>query len=205
MIAAFAFDALCLMGVTGLGFWLSVYDPAILDGQEPRDAKSLAIAMGYFLSSLVYLVAYITGAILFFVWLVRANKNARALGSHGMEFTPGWSVGWFFVPIVNLFLPYQAITEIYEASDPEGDADSWRGEAPGFFLAWWLSWIGLGFCGLVASASQTMAMLAAGLSVVAAFLAARVILAIESRQVAKHRRGPIVPPGVEPAFSNRFL
>ena len=30
-----------------------------------------------------------------------------------MTFTPGWIAGWFFVPIMNLFRPYEAVKELY--------------------------------------------------------------------------------------------
>ena len=80
-------------------------------------------------------------AILFLVWIHRANKNARVLGARDMEFTPGWSVGYFFVPIANLFKPYQAVKEIWKASNPEGTHD-WR-EAPASPILglWWASWL----------------------------------------------------------------
>src|SRR5262249_29946861 len=40
------------------------------------------------------------------VWVYRANRNARALGAEGLAYSPGWSVGWFFVPLANLVMPY---------------------------------------------------------------------------------------------------
>jgi hypothetical protein len=67
-----------------------------------------------------------------------------------MEFTPGWAVGWFFVPIANLFKPYEAVREIYQASDPglgedeEGAVLSWhwsKQPAPLQMKLWWATWI----------------------------------------------------------------
>src|ERR1700754_3506800 len=57
----------------------------------------------------------VTTIIVFAVWIHRANRNARALGAVGMRFSPGWAVGWFFVPIANLWKPYQAMKEIWQA------------------------------------------------------------------------------------------
>lgn len=45
--------------------------------------------------------------VVFLCWVYRANYNCRQWGAAGMRFTPGWSVGWFFVPIMNLFRPLQ--------------------------------------------------------------------------------------------------
>lgn len=49
-------------------------------------------------------------------WIYRANKNASALSDLPLEYSPGWAVGWFFVPIAGWFKPYQVMLEIYKAS-----------------------------------------------------------------------------------------
>ncbi|HLK58579.1 MAG TPA: DUF4328 domain-containing protein [Chthonomonadaceae bacterium] len=54
----------------------------------------------------------------FLVWMYRAYRNLFALGTQGLSFSPGWAVGSFFVPILNLFRPYQAMSEIWRCSDP---------------------------------------------------------------------------------------
>lgn len=58
----------------------------------------------------------ITTIILFAMWIYRANFNARSLGAQKMKFTPGWSVGYYFIPFLNLWRPYQAMKEIWKAS-----------------------------------------------------------------------------------------
>ena len=44
----------------------------------------------------------------------RSNANLRSLGVHNLEYTPGWCAGYWFIPIANLFRPYQATREVYE-------------------------------------------------------------------------------------------
>lgn len=68
------------------------------------------------LSSLMYLAALLVSSVIFFVWIYRSNLLARALGAAAMEHTPSWSVGWFFVPVANLFKPYYVMKEIYLAT-----------------------------------------------------------------------------------------
>jgi Domain of unknown function (DUF4328) len=75
--------------------------------------------------------------VLFLVWIYRAARNVRALGRKGMTITPGWCVGWFFVPIAMLFMPYRAMREIAVTSDAEG-----KGQTPAFVLGWWLLFLG---------------------------------------------------------------
>jgi hypothetical protein len=79
-------------------------------------------------------VAYIVTGIVFLVWIYRANRNARALGAQGMQFTPGWSVGWYFVPIMSLWKPFQAMREIWQASAEPGN---WRAVQTPPLLGWW--------------------------------------------------------------------
>ncbi|MHC4755351.1 MAG: DUF4328 domain-containing protein [Planctomycetota bacterium] len=67
-------------------------------------------------------VAIITG-ISFLVWVHRANYNVRKLGAQNMKFTPGWAVGWFFVPIASLWKPYLVMKEIWENSREPNDHD----------------------------------------------------------------------------------
>jgi hypothetical protein len=66
---------------------------------------------------------FIATAVIFFVWIYRAYKNLSALKAGGLKFTPGWAVGWFFIPIANLFRPYQIVSEIYKFSEPNEGAE----------------------------------------------------------------------------------
>lgn len=72
--------------------------------------------------------------ILFTMWIYRASFNARALGARNMKFTPGWAVGCYFVPILNLWAPYQAMKEIWKVSK---NPPSWENEERGVILPWW--------------------------------------------------------------------
>jgi hypothetical protein len=79
----------------------------------------------------------LTLAVLFLLWVHRANKNARALGAEGMLFTPGWCVGWFFVPFANLIKPPQALKEIWKASHPTFGEDWRQVRGSWLFGFWW--------------------------------------------------------------------
>lgn len=84
---------------------------------------------------LAQLVLGITLGITFLSWIYRINKNLNALSWDDMRFTPGWSIGWYFIPIANLFKPYQVMKEIWEVAH--------RGESSGQPLLgwWWGLWI----------------------------------------------------------------
>jgi hypothetical protein len=61
---------------------------------------------------------WIGTAVAFLVWFYRMNKNLPSLGQTGLLFTPGWAVGFFFVPFFNLVRPFQAMRAAWHGSDP---------------------------------------------------------------------------------------
>jgi hypothetical protein len=63
-------------------------------------------------SSLVSLVSIgiVVVEIVFLVWQYRAAQVARAL-RYPSHHSPGWGVGCWFVPVVNLWMPYQALRD----------------------------------------------------------------------------------------------
>lgn len=88
---------------------------------------------------LVYLAVNILSYIFVGRWIFFASKNLRALGAMGLQFSPGWAVGWYFIPIANLWKPYQAMKEIWQASS---QPLHWHSEpVSGLMPAWWALWI----------------------------------------------------------------
>src|SRR5262245_46960413 len=87
----------------------------------------------------IIFVTFVATAITFCVWVYRANVNARQLGAQGMLFTPGWAVGWYFIPIAWLWKPYQAMVEIWKASK---NPSAWRSDTGSSPLrVWWFCWL----------------------------------------------------------------
>ncbi|MEQ1689139.1 MAG: DUF4328 domain-containing protein [Sphingopyxis sp.] len=59
---------------------------------------------------------FILSAIAVCFWIHQAHKNLFTADVGGLEFTPGWSIGWFAVPFANLVMPYRAMRELWERS-----------------------------------------------------------------------------------------
>jgi Domain of unknown function (DUF4328) len=76
----------------------------------------------------------VTG-IAFLKWIYRAYKNIKGFGAEGLRFSPGWAVGYYFIPILSLIRPVQVMGEIWRASE---DPANWR-QKPGSWLiaGWW--------------------------------------------------------------------
>ena len=73
------------------------------------------------------------------IWAYGASRNLEVLGALGQRFSPGWVVGWWFIPIFNLFRPYQVVAEIWRGSDPEmvGEPVNWKRGPTSALLGWW--------------------------------------------------------------------
>ena len=178
-------------------------------GQEElvaEDSRALGFYIAYGCIGLSTLPVYLVTVVLFCMWVYRANKNARALGAQGMTFTPGWSVGWFFIPIMNLFKPYQAVREIHQASDPYADARTWRKAPVAAIVGWWWAfWIISNILGQIefrlalrgegemALAGSYLGAVTGVLSAITALLAMQVVRGIHHRQQLKAER--ITPNG----------
>ncbi|MEA2031569.1 MAG: DUF4328 domain-containing protein [Patescibacteria group bacterium] len=94
---------------------------------------------------ILYLVAFIVTGISFLKWIHRANSNCHGFGAQGMEFTPGWSIGYYFIPFINLYKPYRAMKEIWKVST---NPTNWQNENGSALLGWWWAlWLTSNFLG----------------------------------------------------------
>lgn len=99
---------------------------------ETNDQRQQIIAISY-------MALFIVSGFLILKWIYQANQNVRFLGAKNMEFTPGWSIGFYFIPILALWKPYQAMKEIWKASH---NPQNWQLEKANLVLGiWWFSWI----------------------------------------------------------------
>lgn len=84
---------------------------------------------------LVEIFVNLISFIIFGKWVIQANQNVRSLGASELSITPGWAFGFFFVPILSLFKPFQAMKELWQASHNPTD---WRNTTIDSILSiWW--------------------------------------------------------------------
>jgi Domain of unknown function (DUF4328) len=77
---------------------------------------------------------FIVSGIWILRWIYVACSNARDLAASPMRFSPGWSVGWYFIPFATLWKPYQAMKEIWRVSANPRNPDV---ETDPPLLGWW--------------------------------------------------------------------
>ncbi|MBV9996984.1 MAG: DUF4328 domain-containing protein [Caulobacteraceae bacterium] len=95
----------------------------------------------------LFMVGVVASYVISAFWIYRAACNVRALGARGLQSSPGWAVGWYFVPVMCLFKPFTAMEEIWQASMAPA---KWRLQRPPNLLRWWwASWLIVGFVGYI--------------------------------------------------------
>jgi len=108
--------------------------PLDLATAEGNDRRQLMISYAVMGSLVINLIALL-------VWIYAAQKNLPALWpSKALEISPGWAVGWFFIPIANLFKPFQAMRQLWNESHPDlllVGAGTLPVAPPAMLVGWW--------------------------------------------------------------------
>jgi hypothetical protein len=190
-------NALVTLSVIGSATAWDQMDRAALEGINQRALVLQPVAS----------VLVIGTMVLFCVFMVRANRNARAFGAP-MTVTPGWAAGWFFIPVAALWKPYYAMKEIWQGSGPDPSVPFERAGVSSLLAWWWWMWllrnVGSQVYRHLAKRIETPTDLnAASLANIvfllpsagAALLAAAVVVALARRQDARARR-LAAPPAV---------
>ncbi len=156
---------------------------------------------------LLFLV-YAPTVVAFLMWTHRASRNLQPLAAHGQRFSPSWAVGWWFVPIMFYFRPYQVMAEIWRGSTPHmlrGTAIDWKnGRVTALLPWWWGLWVVSSLIGLVfgysfgfseafspdtvpSAAALQWDLLTSAITICAGVLAILVVRRITGHQDEKHR------------------
>lgn len=221
VLSRFAMIAVGVVGMldvfAGIVGVVQIFDPARTIDIDGGDGLSLWL-MFQSLIALCGFAALIAAIVLFLVWLHRAYANLSALRSESNEFSPGWAIGWWFIPFANLVKPYQVMRSLWAESDPDVDLEmgfltSVQAGAPGFMMVWWVLWLLSNFASNVTARvfdpsdirsveiSGYFFIVAGILRGVAAALAIKVVHEITERQEQRFARigslameGPPPPP-----------
>lgn len=102
---------------------------------ENREFNNLVILM-------VYITVFVASAVAFIMWFRRAYNNIKCLGTD-INHYENWTVISWFIPVLNLFRPYQIMREMYKKSDEYiTSRDSEHKPAELIFVGWWWAlWI----------------------------------------------------------------
>ncbi len=101
---------------------------------EAIDASDSAVTI----SGLFQMVTYFICAVFISIWTYRTVYNAKVMSLDPLPIGPGLAVGSYFIPILNLWKPVQAISAARKVFITAG------GNNPGggyFIPLWWTAWL----------------------------------------------------------------
>ena len=87
----------------------------------------------------VFSILIFSSYILIGRWFYVSAKINHLLGIKELNITPGWAIGWYFIPFANLVMPYRSLKETYKASFNSEDWQSTK--IPYDFPIWWLTYL----------------------------------------------------------------
>ena len=93
---------------------------------------------------LLSVAANITWRILLMMWFYRAYANLQTRLPYRLSYSPGMAVGFFFIPILNLFRPFQTMKELYDDTRELFERDGLSDPtvlSTGLVGWWWTVWI----------------------------------------------------------------
>lgn len=85
-------------------------------------------------------LALVAAATVFLTWLWRTRLNAERLCRAEHRWSRGWTVGAWFVPVVNLWFPRQVVDDIWRTSRPGVPEDTYRADvlpSSPLVSTWW--------------------------------------------------------------------
>jgi len=134
-------NILCILGIFVLIAFVPS-DEAVGEMVENEDATQIiAMGLGILAGVLGLVVTLIFAAVFVCMFMYRAMANLLAMGGQGFNNSPGWCAGGFFVPFVNFYQPFMAMSEIARGStEPRGKA--WTKMSPPVLaVLWWACYI----------------------------------------------------------------
>ncbi|MFJ6897913.1 DUF4328 domain-containing protein [Streptomyces hokutonensis] len=145
--------------------------------------------------SMVFVYLMTVTIALFLVWLARSRRNAQELSPGASLPSPGWTVGAWFIPLVNLVAPRGIVLAVGRAGSV-----SWEERRDTTLVnLWWAAWVThalvLVVTNQVAPGSLALLVVAEALMIAAAALLGLVIQRITALQnSALGATVPVAPP-----------
>jgi len=143
-----------IAGIVHLASAPPATDITVPDSELTAELQRALGAGSASVQALSWIVSLALG-VMWLVWQHRAQGDLFARRLPDIRYTPGWSVGWWFVPGANLVLPYLCMRELFgragaPVEDPAVRRD-WR------LGAWWATYLGSIALGVIGGASAMAA------------------------------------------------
>ena len=129
-VCRLAIWALIAVAIVTIGLLLTVMARQMRLADPPLEVLGF-----YAMGELALWLVLVLGALPVSLWAFRAHANLHEGAVAGLNFAPGWAVGSFFVPVANLWVPFQAMRELVNRS--EGEPADFAASSVGDVTSWW--------------------------------------------------------------------
>jgi hypothetical protein len=194
------------MAANSIAFWAALRQSELLarlSNDAYREAEVWANERRMQLAAAGRFLALVAAGVAFLALLVRANRNARALGATELAHGPAAAVLWFFVPVLNLWQPYRITREVWLASEPRPRGPWFLARPSRIVPAWWaaslayvaIEWIARRIAGRAPDVGDLVVatrieLVACTVGFLAAALAIRLVRELTWRQEERRRLRP---------------
>lgn len=194
-----------------------VFPRLALAEDEINDPELLIFGLLLLGLGLIQVAVYIATVVAFLMWLYRSYENLPnfCVRRNDIQYSSGWAVGSFFIPFVNLVVPYRAVKELWSKSVPNSLEMFSEPAPPPLFPLWWAAWLISNFANniylrfswrgqLTPEVDATLGVFTGLLDILAAILAIMVVREIDKQQtesaklIPRESMNPQLPP--PPAF-----
>jgi hypothetical protein len=123
-------------------FHRAQHHPFSVSLDDVRDSQARADFLNHALPVLV-----VVTAAFFITWLYVQYRRLHSSSAHA-RLAPGWAIGGWFVPIVNLVLPYLVVADVWKATGGR------RSGGRALVACWWASYLLSGVLALSANGAE---------------------------------------------------
>jgi len=189
LVACLATDAVAIPA----GVLQMLFLSRAASGAEITDAQANANDLFYSAAGIAQMIVALPTIVIWLLWMHRSYRALSFLGTGATDQTPGWAVGYWFIPVVNLWKPYQLTAEMWRRN--ASGNQSAEGHTPPLLLAWWIVWLLSGVLGRAVLTQSTYAetipqlqsltltgLLGDSVNIIASVLAFFVVLGIDRLQ-----------------------
>jgi len=130
---------------------MEILFPSLAEVETEDNVGAILFAFASLGLALFSIVIFLVTVVFFSIWLYRSYENLRSFGHwvRNLQYSSGWAVGSFFVPFVNLVVPYRAVRELWQNSVAVEETRLGLGPVPSWFPLWWFFWLTSNFAGRI--------------------------------------------------------
>ena len=127
--------------VATLGLWSFIGVSALLAMVQvamfaaiPRMETAMLLGIVAAGLGILQFITFLLCVVVIALWVNQAHKNLHEAGLDELNYAPGWAAMSFFIPFINLWVPFVSTRELYNRSHgesawhaaiPAGDVTSW--------------------------------------------------------------------------------